>query len=71
MKKLIIPIVIGVISTTVFISYAMLIMQAAEGFLFMYIIALGALACSVAMVFVVVQRIKEIKEGEYDDLSKY
>jgi SNF family Na+-dependent transporter len=71
MKKIIVPIIIGIISVVVFISYAKLIFYSAEGIWFLYLIAIGSLACAIAMIYVVIQRIREIKEGEYDDLSKY
>jgi SNF family Na+-dependent transporter len=71
MKKIIVPIFIGIISVIIFISYAKLILDSAEGIWFLYLIAVGSLACAVAMIYIVIQRIREIKEGEYDDLSKY
>ena len=39
--------------------------------LFKLIIALGLAALAVAMVFVIIQRNKEIQEEKNDDLSKY
>ena len=69
-KKMVAPIVITVLTVIYFIVYFTLLIHAVEG---IARIALGVvpLAFIGVMIGVCVQRIKEIRSGEEDDLGKY
>ncbi len=69
-KKMIAPIVITVLLTLYYVVYFGVLVAALDGIpvLLLGIIPLGL---SVLLVKVCIERIKEIKEGEEDDISKY
>ena len=69
-KKMIAPIVVTVLMVIYYILYFCLLASVTSG---LWRIALGILplALSALMVKVCIERIKEIKEGEEDDLSQY
>ena len=69
-KKMIAPIVVTVLMILYYILYFGFLITLVSGF---WKIAFGVfpLAMSVVMVKVCIERIKEIKEGEEDDLSQY
>ena len=69
-KKMIAPIVVTVLMVLYYILYFCLLASVTSG---LWRIALGILplALSALMVKVCIERIKEIKEGEEDDLSQY
>ena len=69
-RKMIAPIVVAVIMVLYYIFYFGLLMFALNG---IWIILLGIIppALSALIIAVCIQRIKEIKKGEEDDLSKY
>lgn len=72
MKKIIAPIVIAALVILYFIFWGVGLIQIAvtefSGMLIGLVIPLGL--CGV-MIYVTIQRIKEIRSGEEDDLSKY
>ena len=69
-KKMIAPIVVTVITILYFICYFGFLIWLVEGF---WKIALGIfpLAFSGVTLMVCIERIKEIKKGEEDDISQY
>ena len=69
-KKMIAPIVVTVLMVLYYVLYFCLLASVTSG---LWRIALGILplALSALMVKVCIERIKEIKEGEEDDLSQY
>lgn len=72
MKKIIAPVVIAALVILYFIFWGVGLIQIAvtefSGMLIGLVIPLGL--CGV-MIYVTIQRIKEIRSGEEDDLSKY
>ena len=69
-KKMIAPILVTVIMIVYYIAYFGFLITLVEGF-FKYALGIIPLAFSVVMVKVCVERIKEIKKGEENDLSQY
>ena len=69
-KKLITPILVTVIMIVYYIAYFGFLITLLEGF-FKYALGIIPLAFSVIMVKVCMERIKEIKKGEENDLSQY
>ena len=69
-KKLIAPILVTVIMIVYYIAYFGFLITLLEGF-FKYALGIIPLAFSVIMIKVCVERIKEIKKGEENDLSQY
>ena len=69
-KKLIAPILVTVIMIVYYIAYFGFLITLLEGF-FKYALGIIPLAFSVIMVKVCMERIKEIKKGEENDLSQY
>jgi len=69
-KKKIAPIVITVISVIYYIAYFAVIMAVLP---ILWKILLGVIPLCLAgvMIYVCIQRIKEIDKGEEDDISKY
>ena len=69
-KKMIAPIIITILSVLYYAFYFTIIIALPVGIwkLFLGIIPV---VLAVIMIYVCVQRIKEIEEGEEDDLSKY
>lgn len=69
-KKMIAPIIITILFVLYYAFYFTIVITLADGIwkLFLGIIPV---VLAVIMIYVCVQRIKEIKEGEEDDLSKY
>ena len=68
--KLIAPILVTVIMIVYYIAYFGFLITLLEGF-FKYALGIIPLAFSVIMVKVCMERIKEIKKGEENDLSQY
>lgn len=71
MKKMIAPIVITVLIVLYYVLYFALLMSLIEETVIRVLLGVIPLALSGVMIFVCVQRIKEIRSGEEDDLSKY
>ena len=69
-KKMIAPIVVTVLTVAYLAAYFLYVIRVTGGLLR---IALGVIpaALGVAMICVCVQRIKEIRSGEEDDLGQY
>ena len=69
-KKLLAPIIVTLIMVLYYIAYFGLLIWALEG-VWKYVLGIIPVALSAVMIAVCVERIKEIQEGEEDDLSKY
>ncbi len=70
-KKMVAPVVIALIFLIYLVVYAAVIMTAATWNPFMSFFALPLIGLGVGMVYVLIERIKEIRSGEEDDLSNY
>lgn len=70
-KKLIAPIIITIIICLYFIGYAVLCMQVGTSVSFKVLGAIIPLILAGVCVYVLYERIKEIRSGEEDDLSQY
>ena len=70
LKKMIAPIVVTVIMALYYIVYFGFLIWALEG-VWKYALGIVPLALIAVTVIVCIERIKEIKKGEEDDLSKY
>lgn len=69
-KKMIAPIVVTAICILYFVIYFGFLISLIEG-LWRYLLAIIPLVFCILTVIVLIERIKEIKEGEEDDISKY
>lgn len=69
-KKMIAPIVITVIVVLYYGVYFGLLLTLLDGF-WKYLLGIVPLVLAVVMIAVCLERIKEIRSGEEDDLSKY
>ena len=69
-KKMIAPIIVTIIMILYYVIYFGFLMTLLEG-IWKYLFGMIPLIFSIIMIYVCVERIKEIKEGEEDDLSKY
>ena len=69
-KKMIVPILISVIIILYYVLYFGILMALLGG-IWKYVLGIVPLLFGSVMIKVCVERIKEIKEGEEDDLSKY
>ena len=69
-KKMIAPIIVTILTILYYIAYFGLLMSLFGG-IWKLIFGIFPLCFSVVMIKVCVERIREIKEGEEDDLSKY
>ena len=69
-KKMIAPIVVTVIMALYYIVYFGFLIWFLEG-VWKYALGIVPLALIAVTVMVCIERIKEIKKGEEDDLSKY
>ena len=68
--KLLAPIIVTIIMVLYYIAYFGLLIWALDG-VWKYVLGIIPIALSAVMIAVCIERIKEIKEGEEDDLSKY
>ncbi len=72
MKKVLIPLVIGILFTLLFLGYAVfMIVYAHEAMSVLFLPVLLYVGFAFGMGKVTVERIKEIRKGEEDDLSQY
>jgi len=73
LSKMIAPIVVTVLLALWLLVYAGAVLLAAENFPFLLrpILLLIALALLGVLVYVLIERIREIKSGEEDDLDRY
>lgn len=69
-RKMIAPIVISVIMLVYFVAYFGFLISVTAG-IGQYLMGILALILAVLDVAVLIERIKEIKSGEEDDISKY
>ena len=69
-KKMIAPIIVSVIIILYYVLYFSIVVTLLDGVL-KYALAIIPLFFAGVMIKVCVERIKEIKEGKEDDLSKY
>ena len=69
-KKMIPPIVVTVLMILYYVVYFGFLVSLLEGF-WKYLLGVTPLVFSGVTIMVCLERIKEIKEGEEDDLSKY
>lgn len=69
-KKLIAPIVVSVLLIIYFIVYFGFLIMFFEGF-WKYALGIIPIMLAILMIAVCLERIKEIRSGEEDDLSKY
>ena len=69
-KKMLPPIVVSVIIILYFVVYFGILITLLEG-IWKYVLGIIPLIFSAVMLKVCIERIKEIKEGEEDDISEY
>ena len=69
-KKMIAPIIVTVLMVLYYLVYFGFLISLLDG-VWKYALGIIPLALSGVMVGVCIERIKEIREGEEDDLSKY
>ena len=69
-RKMIAPIVVTVIMIIYYIVYFCFLITYLDG-IWKYILGIFPVAMSAVMIMVCAERIKEIKKGEEDDISKY
>ena len=69
-RKMIAPIVVSVLMILYYVLYFGFLISLVDG-VWKYLLGILPLALSILMVKVCIERIKEIKEGEEDDLSQY
>lgn len=69
-KKMVAPIVISVIIVLYYAVYFGLLITALDS-IWKYVLGIVPVLLSAVMVKVCIERIKEIKDGEEDDISKY
>ena len=70
-KKMIAPVVIAVIFLIYLVAYAAVIMAASVWTPWMLFFTIPLIGIGVGMIYVLKERIKEIRSGEEDDLSNY
>ena len=69
-KKMIAPIVVTVIVVLYYVAYFALLVYYLDG-IFELMLGIIPAVLAVAMIYVCIQRIKEIEGGEEDDIGKY
>ena len=69
-KKMIAPIVVSVIMIVYYLVYFGVLIALLDG-MWKYILGIIPLVFSVVMICVCIERLKEIRKGEEDDLGKY
>ncbi|MBR5596788.1 MAG: hypothetical protein IKW30_05205 [Lachnospiraceae bacterium] len=69
-KKMLAPIIITVLMILYYIIYFGLLISLLEG-IYKYVLGFFPLIFSIVIIKVCIERIKEIKGGEEDDISKY
>ena len=70
-SKMIAPIVVSIIMVLYYVVYFGFIISLINGIFFKLILGIIPFAFSLLTVKVCIDRIKEIKKGEEDDISKY
>ena len=69
-KKMIAPIIVTICMILYYIVYFGMLLSVLDG-IWKYFLGIFPIAFSAVMIKVCLERIKEIQEGEEDDLSKY
>ena len=69
-KKMIAPIIVTIIMVLYYVVYFGFLMTLLEG-IWKYLFGIVPFVFTIMMIYVCIERIKEIKEGEEDDHSKY
>ena len=69
-KKMVAPIVVTVLMILYYIAYFGFLLTLLSG-IWKYLLGIIPLAFSLVMLAVCIERIREIQEGEEDDLGKY
>ena len=69
-RKMAAPIIVTVITVLYYAVYFGFLISVAEG-IWKWLLGLFPIVLSALMIWVCVERIKEIKEGEEDDLGQY
>jgi hypothetical protein len=70
-KKMIAPVVIAMVFLVYLVAYAVVIMAAATWNPLLMLFIIPLVGIGIGMVYVLVERIKEIRSGEEDDLGDY
>lgn len=70
-KKMTAPIIITILCVLYYVFYFTIIIIALPGGIWKLFLGIIPVVMAVIMIYVCIQRIKEIKGGEEDDLSKY
>ena len=70
-KKMVAPIVITVLLSAYMLAYLLVLLSLPMPVWIKILVGLIPLALLCASIFVLIQRIKEIRSGEEDDLSQY
>ncbi len=71
MKKYLAPLVVAVLMIIYFIVYFSIFIMLIENPVFKVLLGMIPAIFSGIMIYVLIERIKEIRSGEEDDLSKY
>ncbi len=71
MKKMIAPIIITVLIIIYLVIYFLVLVSLFDNLITSILVGVIPVAFAGVMIFVCVERIKEIRSGEEDDLSKY
>ena len=69
-RKMIAPIIVTIVMVFYYVVYFGLLLSMLDG-IWKYMLGILPIVFSAVMIKVCVERIKEIQEGEEDDLSKY
>ena len=69
-KKYIAPIIVSIFIVAYYLFFFSILITEIDG-VWKYILGIVPIFLSIAMIKVCLERIKEIREGEDDDLSKY
>ena len=70
-KKMLAPVIIAIIIVLYYVGFAAICLLIPIPLLLKLLFGIVPLALAGVMIYVVVTRIKEIRSGEEDDLSKY
>ena len=70
-KKMVAPVLIAIAVLAYLVVYVLLVGKDSGWNPMMLILAIPLAGLAIGMVYVVISRIKEIRSGEEDDLSKY
>ena len=71
LNKIIAPVIVSFCLICAFLAYGLLLINLDIPNIFIIIIVIAAIILTIVVVMVLLERIKEIKKGEEDDLGKY